>query len=190
MDNIIKRGEIHVEDAYAQAKMLDNSGWQDREKYGHLVLPRFITPSDIDFVVSNGNVIQIPFYLDDNGKIIYCELMRSHTSIEWKDLRRGQKLGYHNMIVSSPHCAVLCRHEVSPEMGRKIDTRKDILEFQVVVYDFGFITTKVYKGNDQWQRFVLKWFSPQGAIELRRYILGRNIGMHFPPKASKSEKTA
>jgi len=47
-----QRGEIIAEQAYAQGKMLDHSGWTG-------FLPRNITPSDIDMVIANGQSMML-----------------------------------------------------------------------------------------------------------------------------------
>jgi hypothetical protein len=167
-------GKVYAEEAYAHAKMLDHSGWQNKEEFNE-ILPRLSTGGDVDF------------FFDADGKVMFCELSRSHT--EWWQVSTGQWLAYRNFIKNSPHCSVLCKHEVVPEIGRFIDTRKDILEFQILVYDpnfvtwpmlRGFIPSPVLRGNDRWQQFVLNWFKPGGTEEIRRWVIRKGVELVRP----------
>lgn len=149
-----QRGLIFAEQAYAQSKMLDHSGWQNKER----PLPRKITASDIDFV------------FDNLGFVLYGELHRGRT--EWKNLKFGQRLMYENLIKNTPNCAVLCIHE-SPH-DRAIRTREDVIAFQPMFYDFGIVVCATCEGNEAWQKFVEEWTkSPATAREMRRRALSQ-----------------
>src|SRR5262249_2576675 len=88
------RGAIYNERAYAQGKMLDHSSLRRK-------LVRNITPSDLDAVIvptENGEIEileNVPF-LDANGKIIFLELTRG--APEWQFVKKGQRLGYQNLV--------------------------------------------------------------------------------------------
>lgn len=128
-------GKVYCELAYAQGKMLDNSGWA-------AVLPRGITPSDIDFV------------FDNNGSIIYGEL--SSSCILWEELATGQRRLYWSLIRGTRHIAVLCRHVVAQDT--QIDTRSDVIGFSVMYDCDGKMATQTYRGNSVWQNMVKRWF--------------------------------
>jgi hypothetical protein len=138
-----RRGAIFAEEAYAQGKMLENSSWNS-------VLPRGITPSDTDMV------------FDNLGAIIHGEL--SSAVKEWTALARGQRWTYQSKIKHNAcHCAVLAHHNVKPEYGCKIDTLRDILTFQVMVFFWcDFRVSRIIEGA-HWQKFVTSWFrNPDG----------------------------
>ncbi len=158
-------GSIFYPKAYDAAKRLDHSSWQK----GDDRLPRRVTASDIDVTFTP---ISGAFTFDNQGKIIYCELTRYFAN--WNNVSRGQRWLYESCIRDGAHCAVICKHSVSPEEDRPIDTRHDIEAFQIMIYDCGFVSCQPYQGNENWQRFVRQWFSDP--IWLRRYLLGRTIG--------------
>lgn len=148
-----ERGRIRNSEAYARGKMLDHSGWQK----GDNKLPRNITPSDIDMV------------FDNSGDVLFCEV--SSSRVEWKDLDIGQRKTYQNSIRGTDNFAVLCTHAVPLDAGRQINSRQDIQQFQVMVFDpkhrNPFVTTEVFVGNDRWQKFVSVWFN--NPSEIRRH---------------------
>ena len=143
-------GHILVEQAYAQGKMLDHSSWQG-------ILPRSITPSDGDAI------------LDNNGLIMFWELSSHHA--EWKSLDKGQRRLYENMVRGSNGLAiaVLLCHDTPQHSA--IDTRAGIESFQVLFsqqslvqkptwrYETILRHSKVIKGSEYWQRFILGWYS-------------------------------
>jgi hypothetical protein len=144
-----QRGWIFAEDAYAQGKMLNHGGWNG-------VLPRRITPSDVDMVFDNA------------GKIIFIELSSSCSC--WQEITPGQRLLYENAIKGGAHCACLCKHSVPVSM--QIDTRYDIDSFQIMVWDYGLVYSKIQPGA-YWQQFVSNWFGKvNGPLFMRRKILG------------------
>ncbi len=133
-------GSIHSKNAYAQGKMLDHSAWLKDEP-----LPRGITPSDIDMVI------------DDNGAMLFNELSSRHH--RWHELSTGQRRLYEGLIFQTQHCAVLCKHSVPPAEEREINTRTDIDNFQVMLWQpSGLFFTEVFHGNSRWQQFVASWF--------------------------------
>lgn len=129
------RGAIYCEEAYAQGKMLDNSEWRN-------ILPRNITPSDIDIVFDNA------------GSFIYGEL--SSQSRHWNEIATGQRLMYWNAIRGTQHLAILCKHSV-PRM-RQIDTVRDI-EDCCVMYDAGqgVPVFRAFSTNEDWRKIVGGW---------------------------------
>jgi hypothetical protein len=152
-------GTILVEKAYALGKMAESSSW-----YG--LLRTGITPCDIDLC------------FDNNGKMIFGELS-SHTDT-WNDISYGQRKVYEGAIAHQPHCAVLCKHSIKPEMDRAIDTRFDVEKFQVMLWDFEFVLSPTYDGK-YWETFVKWWVNfPLGPLELRRRILGGSVGLIKP----------
>lgn len=154
----IERGKIFSERAYALGKMLDHSSWQKGAK----VLPRNITPSDVD-------VPNITMF-DNRGLIIFCEFSRAFT--DWNDIKFGQRLVYEGLIRHSSHCAVVGKHNVDPADERAIDSRLDIVSFQAMVWDFQIIRSKIIAGNQLWQDFIFHWFeSSWGARKVRRQII-------------------
>lgn len=143
------RGSILVEEAYARGKMLDHSGWH--------VLPRAITPSDFDMVFDNG------------GALIYGEISSEFS--EWARLKKGQRKAYSNAIWQTRNCAVLCRHNVPLSELRAINTREDIRDYQVMLYDGkGFSFSSV---RHDWKEFVDRWFA--NPIETRNSYLRQAI---------------
>jgi hypothetical protein len=164
---VIERGKVFSEEAYALGKMLDHSSWQKGERR----LPRRITPSDLD-------IPGVPMVFDAAGALIIGELSRSGAT--WDNLTKGQRWAYESYIRGTRHCAVVCYHEIRPEEQRYIDTRHDMLAFQIMVDDFGVITSQLFKGNDRWQNFVFAWMEG-GATRIRRQLLGFSAGMIFAP---------
>ena len=158
MSTSIKPGAIHSLEAYAQGKMLDHSGW-----YG--ILPRGITPSDIDAVFDNG------------GDILFCELSSQHAT--WGDLSRGQLLTYFNTIGPvSRHFAVLLKHSVS---GRQIDTLNDIDSFHIMIRkdrDILFWPDQENSASgERWNRFAKFWF--KSAPAARRHVIESAVAADF-----------
>ena len=169
-------GDIYSEQAYALGKMLDHSAWQ----MGDRRLPRGITGSDVDGLgnrfggVSDG----IPATFDNSGRTILVELS-SHLD-RWRHVPSGQRWVYEALIAHAPHCAVLCRHNVTLKMGRKICTRYDVVSFQPMFYDHGVVIGDVFQSNDLWQKFVFEWF--EDPIRARRRFIGLSAGMVAPPQ--------
>ena len=170
------RGSIRSEEAYALGKMLDNSSWWTDEPK----LPRKITPSDMDLP-------QIPLVFDNNGQILLCELSMVRT--QWQEMSSGQRWIFESVLNHANHFAVLCSHNVKPEMGRRINTRYDIQSFQVMLWDFGIIHSKVVNGNGEWQNFVLQFYRPAMGEKIRRRIIGRSAEGSMTTNASNQRKT-
>lgn len=137
------RGAIYAEQAYAQGKMLNNSAWNG-------MLPRNITPSDIDLV------------FDNNGWQLLCELS-SQTS-NWAELKRGQRLLYQGLTIKHRTIGVLLKHSVPKD--RQIDTLKDIDSFQVMIS--GGRITEIF-GGERWQRFVEQFYESPVRLHISCY---------------------
>lgn len=162
-----ERGAIRSVEHYLLAKKLNHSSWQK----GSRILPRNITPSDVDM------------YFDNRGRIIFGELTTNFP--EWASISDGQRMGYQNMIRGSAHCAVVAFHNAVPE-DQEIDSRLDILGFQPMIFDGGdFILGETYNGNDKWQDFIFWWF--ENPARLRRHLIGRSVGLVNPPKRAEVE---
>ncbi len=160
-------------EAYALGKMLDNSGWNG-------ILVRHITPSDIDLP-------DIPLCFDNNGAVILADLSSSYTQWDAPRTLVGQRRLYNALIRTGPHCAVLCKHNVKPGFGRKIDTLRDIESFHVMVWDFEPVYSRVMDGA-YWQAFVMRWVNERdGPLRLRRTILGVNVGLVKPSSSPLTE---
>jgi hypothetical protein len=160
----VPRGAIFSTEAYAHAKMLDHSNL-------YKVLRDGIRPSDIDAVIDpdSGEIFN-PTYVDSAGKIIYLELTRG--APEWRFLKRGQRLGYENLVRGTDRIAILAHHDVTPEMGRPIDTLNDLTSFQAMVWENGPKYSAVFIGQPKWEQFISSWVRFRAHL-WRDYILGR-----------------
>ncbi|PWT72142.1 MAG: hypothetical protein C5B60_09950 [Chloroflexi bacterium] len=144
-------GSIILPEAYALGKMMDSSGWNGLLRDG-------ITPGDIDLC------------FDNQGFVLHCDFSSSYS--RWEDALTGQRRNYQAAIRHAPHAAVLCKHSVTPEMHRKIDTVRDVDTFHVMVWDHGPIICPTVFKREYWQEFVVRWVNyPQGPHYLRRRVL-------------------
>lgn len=139
------RGSIYAEAAYAQGKMLDHSSWNS-------ILPRLITPSDIDMAI------------DNRGEILFIEV--SSSTPNWYEIPKGQRRLYESLLRNSTgnQAAALVRHSVPKD--RQINTRTDIDEFSIManVSPRTPKTSDIFHGNERWQEFVTKWIEDAGRI--------------------------
>ena len=134
-------GRIYCEQAYAQGKMLDSSGWDG-------FLPRGITPSDIDHV------------FDNNGQMIFMEVTSRFAT--WEELESenlGQWLLYRNLILSCrrPSVAVLWLHDTPHNL--QIDTLRGCVSFSVLSLCRGDLHRTTPLSGDRWPDFVWAWFT-------------------------------
>ena len=146
------KGSILVKEAYAQGKMVESSGWANREKYGTAILPRGITPSDIDVVFNPGT-----FMLDNAGHVLCVELSKQ-TNI-WSQAKRGQYLAAQSLVKAGQGkiASAIGFHRTPTE--EQIDLRESVESFSVMYYVAPtYACTKPFEGNQHWQRFVLAWF--------------------------------
>jgi hypothetical protein len=162
-------GSIILEKAYATSKMLDSSGWNG-------LLRHKSTPSDVDHP-------PVGLCFDNNGRILFSDF--SITCSSWDEVGRtlkGQRWLYESLIKYAPHCAVICRHHVTPAERRYIDTLRDVDQFQAMIWDFEPVLSPIYDGA-WWQSFVTIWMNEsRGPLRIRRHLLGLKIGM-IKPKA-------
>ena len=162
----IPRGAIYAERAYIQSKMLDHSKLRR-------ALVRNITPSDLDAVIvpvgGEIEVLENVPYIDAAGNFIFMELTRG--APEWHFLKKGQRLGYENLVRQTQgSIAVLCHHDV-PSF-RKIDTLNDITSFQLMVWHYGPKCSEVFVGQPKWEKFITDWVNTsEGPTKWREYIL-------------------
>lgn len=120
-------GKIFSEQAYARAKMLDNSGWLN-------VLPRGSTPSDLDVILdSQGHITENTTVIDNKGNVVFIEYNTSKS--HWEDISYGQRLAYQNILLPKPKYAILAH--VQPRVGQPIDTLRDVIDFQVMAMKDG-----------------------------------------------------
>jgi hypothetical protein len=132
----MRDGTILHEQAYAQGKMLDHSGWSGK-------LPRKITPSDIDFV------------FDNRGSFLFGELTKD--DLGWAGLNTGQQMLYQHLLNGTSWIAVLCHHSVPSD--RQIDTYADIDSFIPMIWANGkMYQAERFVGVERWQKFVISWF--------------------------------
>lgn len=151
-------GSVILQEAFALGKMHESSGWRGLLRDGCI-------PSDIDL------------YFDNNGMIIFVDLSSSYDRWDSPRTLTGQLRGYLSAIRCGPHCAALCKHSVTPEMNRKIDTLRDIETFQIMIWDFELVYSPIYDGA-YWQNFVIAWMNdPKGPLRIRRTILGQHVGL-------------
>lgn len=144
------RGDIICEQAYAQGKMLNHSGWNGR-------LPRGITPSDVDML------------LDDDGVILFIEISSQHK--DWMELEIGQRKCYQNIVRGNQeHMAALVTHSVP--VSEKIDTSRDFETVQCLLWTpDGFMLSEVKELNAAiWKKFVVQWFDLEKRKQLRTKI--------------------
>lgn len=138
------QGRIMVEQAYAQGKMLDHSGWS---------LARGITPSDIDFVI------------EASRQCLFAEFSRDCESVDC--LRKGQAMMYRRIASkSSQDLVVVCSHSVEPD--KVIDSRNDV-ESCTIYFDAG---ARTLSGDTDTWRWLVESFTgdPERTIaKLREY---------------------
>lgn len=128
-------GSIIIEEAYAQGKMLDHSGWRH-------TLPRNITPSDIDMCI------------DNNGVILLVEL--SSQTDNWNDLKRGQALLYENLVWAGCGNIKAALAYIHPAPGKQIDTVKDVISFSVMCRQHGKIVKSAVYAGKNWKQAVVE----------------------------------
>jgi hypothetical protein len=133
---MISKGAIYAEQAYAQGKMLDHSEWFS-------ILPRGITPSDIDMV------------LDNRGRMIFVELTTKYEMFE--DLSTGQRILHEGLAKCGKHVSVLGWHDVPS--SRQINTFSDISKVSLMFACDGKIATLNGFTNFDWQVLVKWWFN-------------------------------
>lgn len=145
-----KRGAIFAPEAYARGKMLESDDW-------HGLLPRNITPSDIDAVVTDS---AFPFgenlMIVDNDKKILLMEFSTHTCL-WSELKYGQRLAYANLVRVGKGAIMGVCALVSPEYGKAINTVKDIVSFQVMQLDKNrniLYRPVIVNESGEWIKFV------------------------------------
>jgi hypothetical protein len=141
----MRRGAVHVEQAYAQGKMLNHADWSE-------VLPRRITPSDVDMAI------------DNDGAVILCEL--STQCSNWKDIPKGQIKLYEALVKNTVHIAVLAYHRVPPD--REINTRRDFQSIQVMLHSDGMVLSRIEAGY-LFERLVKEWMRDAGSVRQKLF---------------------
>ncbi|WP_417848383.1 hypothetical protein [Thalassoglobus sp.] len=117
MEYVETKGKIYSREAYAQAKMLDHSLW-----YG--VLPRNITPSDIDMIIDNDGLI---LFVEFSSKTASWHTLKSFSYGQWKCHR--------NLVFNGQgkQFSALCK--IKPKPDEDINSMTDIIEFSLMTYD-------------------------------------------------------
>jgi hypothetical protein len=135
-------GIIYNPDLYSKTQNMSSAGWAG-------ILPRHITPSDIDMI------------FDNRGKLLFCEY--KSFDCKWEDLSTGQKALYQHIIENGvrddgkhKHSVALCYHSL-PE-GRDIDTRRDVISFRWIYWNNGKIVQSPIMTD--WTKFIKWWYSP------------------------------
>lgn len=129
-------GTLYCPEAFARGKMMQSDKWAG-------YLPRGITPSDIDL------------YFDNDGQLLICEI-NTHTC-RWADLPAGQRRGYES-FVKRGLLAVCCQVRL-PEPPQNICTFSDVIRFQFMRLELGYIQpSKIFDGS-KWPSFVRCWFA-------------------------------
>jgi hypothetical protein len=143
---------IISEEAYALGKMIYGQSWRE-------ILPRGCYPSDFEMI------------FDNRGSVLFGEA--DSKIVRWEDLDGAQLGSFQSAVRHGNHCAVICKHDVTPADHRKIDSRHDIVSFQAMVWDLGaFRVSRLIEGNEHWQNFVKAWYrNPHG---LRGEIIERS----------------
>jgi hypothetical protein len=145
------KGKIINEQAYIQGKVTESSSW-----YGFL--PRMITPSDIDMIITEreGIVKSNNIYFDNgaNGKVMFVEFNKE--SAAWDKISVGQARAYRNLVNIGQGKIYAALAKITPEPNKKIDTRFDVEEFSIMSYDElrGFKQSKIFNGK-HWDKAVL-----------------------------------
>jgi hypothetical protein len=119
------KGSILCEQAYAQGKMLNNSGWT--------TILRGNTFADLDCcILLDGDPIQ-PQQCQMNNKMVLVEL--SSKVCMWQSLNRRQMKSYKFLVENGQGkiVALLGQHNVPKD--QQIDTTKDIIQFSVMKLD-------------------------------------------------------
>jgi hypothetical protein len=157
----VNNGKIRNEDAFAQGKMHDSSGW-----YG--ILPRKIMPSDIDLV------------FDNNGRCVFLE-MTKNTSCwgQWKAMNCGQYRLFSTLIRQGEgkHVYVLWFHNTPVEQC--VDTRMGCLSFSVMFWGGGTLREIEFFLGDGWPRFVDDWFASPESVVAKLESLYSNLHTHL-----------
>ena len=119
------KGQIRVAEAYARGKMLDNSSW-------HGLLPRGITPSDVDAIWTTESKEEAnPMVFDNNGKMLFVEF--STKTSKWMELPKGQRVLYENICNNSTNQRAVVA-KIEPKPDKAIDTLHDVKSFQIMSY--------------------------------------------------------
>jgi len=106
-----RRGEVRYRDRFSQ--QIEHNGWCD-------VLPRSITPSDIDVVFDNMRL----------ARTLFCEFS-SAVSV-WGGKQNGQRYLYQQLLKTNNYKngCVLCRHNVPVE--RNVNSFNDVVSFHLM----------------------------------------------------------
>ena len=113
-----RRGEVRHRARFAQ--QIEHNGWCD-------VLPRSITPSDIDVVFDNMM----------RSRTLFCEF--SSAVFLWDGKEKGQRYLYQQLLKTNNYqnACVLCHHNVPIE--KNVNSLRDVVSFHVMRANRGLI---------------------------------------------------
>jgi hypothetical protein len=133
--HMVTRGAVRNEALYRQG--YDHSAWGD-------ILPRRITPSDIDVVFDNL----------ERARVLFCEFTRNEC---WADKPFGQRTLYMQLLRTNNYqnACVLCHHCVD---GRDIDSLTDVQSFHVMRCNNGEIEYMEVIDGCLWGEFVKAFY--------------------------------
>lgn len=137
-------GRIIVEQAYAQGKMLDHSGWD---------LPRG-SLSDMDAIVTQHGIIQNSTFMDNNGRMLFIEFSSKHK--HWAYLDEGQRRGYASIvrIGKGQVFAALAYHQVP--INKQIKSAVDVISYQLMYWDGHRIQYGDIRDGEDWTATMKK----------------------------------
>ncbi len=136
-----RRGEVKHRARFAQ--QIEHNGWCD-------ILPRNITPSDIDVVFDNMML----------ARMLFCEFS-SAVSI-WGGKPVGQRYAYQQLLKTNNYQngCVLCRHDVP--VGQNVNSLRDVVSFHLMRANRGLVyflpsETEPFHGSI-WVDFVKSFY--------------------------------
>lgn len=136
-----QRGVVKHRARFAQ--QVEHDGWCD-------VLPRNITPSDIDVVFDNML----------RSRTLFCEFS-SAVSL-WSGKENGQRYLYQQLLKTNNYQngCVLCHHNIP--VGKNVNSLRDVVSFQVMRADKGVVyfmpsESKSFQGT-LWIEFVKSFY--------------------------------
>jgi hypothetical protein len=136
-----RRGEVRHPARFAQQVV--HAGWNG-------VLPRKITPSDIDVVFDNKLL----------ARTLFCEF--SCVAALWRDKEYGQQCLYQQLLKTNNYRngSVLCYHRIPVE--KNVNSFTDVISFHVMRANRGFVyflpsETETFPGTI-WVDFVKSFY--------------------------------
>lgn len=142
------RGKIVNMVGYERGKNIDQSGWS-------AILPRHITPSDIDMIMTDSELTRNPTAFDNNGNVLLVEY--SSKFCMWAGTSIGQRKLYQNLVKIGQgkiRAAIVKHRDVEI-----IDGMLDALAFEVMEWKDGDIVYSGKISGDEWPLYVQQFFA-------------------------------